>query len=317
MDHRDNRLNRWEEGARGVLTHCHVAVWGGDRRQLEVIEQLVQNDATVSLVGFDAVSWPEGVVQIHQPDGLEGATVDALVLPVSGVQPDGQVEATYAQQPLYLYREHLLHFRPSTVVYTGIASMTLLRLCQEASLRCVPLLDRDDVAIYNSIPTAEGLVQLVIEQTEHTIHGACVVVLGFGRTGMTICRTFSALGAHVVVGVHTAEQRARAIEMGLHTFDPLIEEVLCAQVSQAEVIINTVPAPLMTADVLAHVRTQSFIVDIASDPGGVDFRYAQKRQLHARRAPGLPGVCAPKTAGKIIAAALLTLLRQQMLRSSL
>ena len=59
------------------------------------------------------------------------------------------------------------------------------------------LFERDDIAIYNSIPTVEGIIMMAIQQTDYTIHGSHVAVLGLGRTGLTIARTFRALGADV------------------------------------------------------------------------------------------------------------------------
>ena len=36
-----------------MLTEMHIAVIGGDARQLEVIHKLVELDAKLSLIGFD------------------------------------------------------------------------------------------------------------------------------------------------------------------------------------------------------------------------------------------------------------------------
>jgi dipicolinate synthase subunit A len=56
----------------------------------------------------------------------------------------------------------------------------------------------------------------------------------------------------------------------------------------------------------------ALIIDLASKPGGTDFRYAEKRGIKALLAPGLPGIVAPKTAGQIIAKTLSRLVSEQM-----
>ena len=53
----------------------------------------------------------------------------------------------------------------------------------------------DEIAIANSIPTAEGAVQLAMERLPITIHGANALVLGFGRCGVTLARLLKAMGA--------------------------------------------------------------------------------------------------------------------------
>jgi len=52
---------------------------------------------------------------------------------------------------------------------------------------------------------------------------------------------------------------------------------------------------------LEKVARDAVIVDLASIPGGTDFEYAQMLGIKALLAPGLPGIVAPKTAGRILA----------------
>ena len=48
----------------------------------------------------------------------------------------------------------------------------LKNLCCAHGIELVELFDRDDVAIYNSIPTAEGALMMAIQNTDITIHGS-------------------------------------------------------------------------------------------------------------------------------------------------
>ena len=82
----------------------------------------------------------------------------------------------------------------------------------------VLLFSRDDVAIYNSIPTVEGTIMMAIQHTDFTIHGSNVAVLGLGRVGMSVARTFHLLGSKVKVGARKTEHIARITEMGLSPF---------------------------------------------------------------------------------------------------
>jgi dipicolinate synthase subunit A len=58
----------------------------------------------------------------------------------------------------------------------------------------------------------------------------------------------------------------------------------------------------------------TLIIDLASKPGGTDFRYAEKRGIKALLAPSLPGIVAPKTAGQILANALGLLIQGEFLK---
>jgi dipicolinate synthase subunit A len=165
------------------------------------------------------------------------------------------------------------------------------------------------VAIYNSIPTVEGAIMMAIQHTDFTIHGSQVAVLGLGRVGMSTARGFQALGAKVKVGARKSEDLARITEMAMAPFH--INE-LANNMIDVDIVINTIPHQVLTASVLAKMPVHTLVIDLASKPGGTDFRYAEKRGIKALLAPSLPGIVAPKTAGKILANALSKLISDDL-----
>lgn len=139
---------------------------------------------------------------------------------------------------------------------------------------------------------------MAMEATKITIHGSQSFVLGLGRCGWTLSRMLQGIGAHVTGVARKPSDLARAVEMGLHTvhFMDLEDEI-----GRAEVIFNTVPHQILDRMMLEKVARDAVIVDLASIPGGTDFEYAQMLGIKAQLAPGLPGIIAPKTAGRILA----------------
>jgi len=281
-----------------MLTGRKFVFIGGDARQLEVIQQVTELDASATLIGYDHMERQFLDTQHVALSAEEFAEADAIVLPIAGMDDDGRVDTKFANSPIYLTTEHFIAARKGTFVFSGIASEKLRSCCCEHSLQLVKLMELDEVAILNSIPTAEGAIALAMQHTDITIHGAQVVVLGFGRCGKTLARTLAALGAHVSVAARNPADAARITEMGLrHISVNLLDQNL----NTADIIFNTLPAPVLTAAVLANVPRACVIIDIASKPGGTDFRYAERRGMTALLAPSLPGLVAPKTAGRIIA----------------
>lgn len=281
-----------------MLTGRRFIFVGGDLRQLEVIQQVVNNDATVTLVGFELCN-RTFTDTTHADLTVETfAGADALVLPVAGMAEDGSVQTRFSREPLILNEHHFAALKPGAKVFTGIARNRLESICSEYGLCLVKLMEQDEVAILNSIPTAEGAIALAMEKTEVTIHDSNVVVLGFGRCGKTLSRTLHALGAHVRVVAKPLPELARIREMGMQDF-PF--ERLLEAVQDADIVFNTIPALVLPAAILKEMRLDAVIIDIASAPGGTDFRYAERRGMTAILAPSLPGIVAPKTAGKIIA----------------
>lgn len=284
-----------------MLTGVRIVFLGGDARQIEVIRKCVDLDATVSAAGFEKWETPcEGVSFAPlSPELL--ADADALVLPAVGCDEEGRIRAVFTDLPLQLLEEHIAAIPAQCTVYTGMAKAYLRKLCQKHERKLVELLNRDDVAIYNSIPTAEGALVMAIQNTDFTIHGSSSLVLGMGRTGFTMANALNGLGARVKVGVRKQEHYARAEAMG---WKPFMTSELAQHAAEADLIFNTIPDLVITARILSRMPRHAVIIDLASAPGGCDFRYAEKRGIKAILAPGLPGIVAPKTAGMIMAGAL-------------
>ena len=288
-----------------MLTGMRILVIGGDARQLEVIDRLATLDAKVILVGFEQLTVAICGTEKAEIMNVEPAEFDAIVLPVSGVSAFGIVEAVFSDKEIILTEDFIAQTKPSCVIYSGIISDYLYGICTRINREVVSLMARDDVAIYNSVPTTEGVLFLAMQNTDITIHDAKVIVLGLGRCGLGLSRVFDLLGAHVSVGVRREEQLARAFEMGLETFHL---RALEQKVENVDICINTIPHLVLTPNVIAKMPPAALIIDIASKPGGTDFRYADKRGVKAILAPGLPGIVAPKTAGRILANVLSQLL---------
>lgn len=288
-----------------MLTGLQVAVLGGDARQLEIIHKLIEMDAKIYVIGFEQLDNNFTSVEKEKMADMDFSLIDAIILPVSGTNVDGEVEAVFSKETVKITEEMLLQTPEHCVVYTGISNSYLDRISNKSDRRLVKLFERDDVAIYNSIPTVEGTIMMAIQHTDITIHQSNVIILGLGRVGMSLARAFHHLGARVKVGARKSADLARITEMGLKPFhiDDLVQEV-----GDVDICINTIPSLVVTASVIAKMPANTLILDIASKPGGTDFRYAEKRGIKALLAPGLPGIVAPKTAGKILANVLTKLL---------
>jgi dipicolinate synthase subunit A len=294
-----------------MLTGMQIAVIGGDARQLEIIRRLTELDARLSLIGFEQLDHAFTGAIKEKIDEVDFSTMDALILPVPGTNLEGQVETIFSNEKVILTSDILGKTPEHCAIYSGITNSYLNGITKEANRTLIQLFERDDVAIYNSIPTVEGTIMMAIQHTDYTIHGSNVAVLGLGRVGMSVARTFAALGAKVKVGARKSEHLARITEMGLTPFhlSNLVDEA-----KDTDILINTAPHLIVTAMVISKLPAHTLIIDLASKPGGTDFRYAEKRGIKALLAPGLPGIVAPKTAGKILANVLAQLLLDDLRR---
>lgn len=276
-----------------------VTVIGGDARQIEVARALSALYKKVSVYGHPPQNLPDTVELVSD---LAQAVSDSkiIVLPISGMNDRGLVRRYQADESID-FGGYFQRLTPKTLLVTGQLPSKWLQIAAEMRVDVLQYAEDDEIAILNSIPTAEGAVQIAMEELPTTIHGSTVVVIGFGRVGTTTARVFKSLGARVIVSARRGALLARAIELGL---DTVYQRDLVTVLPSADIIINTVPAQVLGEEELAKVRPEALIIDLASPPGGTDFEEAKRLKLKAILTPGLPGKVAPKTAGKILASAI-------------
>jgi dipicolinate synthase subunit A len=254
---------------------------------------------TIKVYGHSHVELP---VQVQECNSLESTleTANTVILPISGINAAGMVRGYQTDQFIDFGRS-FSHLSPGTLLVTGSLASRWLEVAAKNQIRVIQYAEDDTIAILNSIPTAEGAVQIALEQLPITIHGTRVLVAGFGRVGTTVARTFQGMGAQVTVAARRLELLARAKEIGYAT---VIWQQMETVLSTMQIIINTVPAVVFDETLLKVTAPEALIIDLASAPGGVDFDSAKTLGRKAIFAPGLPGKVAPQTAGKILALAI-------------
>ncbi len=287
------------------LTGLKAGIIGGDRRELEVAAVFHGLGAEVRAV---CLPWPDDASFASNRLEEVLAWADLLLAPVGGVDKFGQVSYTIVegQEPPRLTAEALRHVPPGTPLFIGQATPGLRQACTEQGVRLIEFRETDEFAWRNAVPTAEGALEMALRLTDHTLHGSRCLVLGFGRSGSVLARTLHGLGARVEVLARDGIDLARAYALDLSAL-PLSE--LRGAAADADVVFNTIPAAVLREDVLQRMRRGAVIVDIASAPGGTDFAAARRMGISAHLAPGLPGITAPRTAGRIVADTVLSLLR--------
>lgn len=273
---------------------ARIAIVGGDQRELTLAGFLVKDGYDVRLCGFEKhVHLPAQSFSVLQE---AVANVDAVILPLAGIQDNGCPRCPYSENPPVIDEAFFSALPKGIPVFIGWAREAIKKLA--GSVRLVEVADDDELAILNSIPTAEGAIAIAMERTPITIHGSSSLVIGLGRCGLSLARMLGAIGARVSIAARKAADLARAQEMG---FESCSLANLNQIVHSIDIIFNSAPAKVLTAEVLSHARQCQLIVDIASSPGGTDFAAAEKLGIPAVLAPGLPGKVAPVTAGTILA----------------
>lgn len=289
----------------GSLQSLGILVAGGDEREIHLARRLIELGARVWMAGFPPALLPEGAVAA--PGIAEvSAEVGAILCPLSGTDAQGLIRTRMdPASALRLDETTLGAYRPGTVLMIGSARPMVRELAQRRGLRLVELLRDEALALLNAVPTAEGAIALAMANMRITLHDSQALVIGLGRCGQQILRLLLAFGAHVTAVGFDRLEAARGFVWGVPVVEPPAIERAAAG---ADVVFNTAPVVTLTEPVLARMRRDAVIVDIASEPGGTDFQAAQRLGLRAIHAVALPGRVAPVTAGRILASVIPDLL---------
>lgn len=271
-----------------------VSVIGGDLRQLTLAKLLAADGYDTVIYGFTKDISTDGLARTT--DLAYALSCDIVILPVPVTFDSKTINMPYSDTELTI-DECIKMLNPLSLVFGGRISKDMSQQLTARSIMHLDYMTRGELAIRNAVPTAEGAIEIAVSQTPITIHGSKCLVMGYGRIGKILSRSLYGLGAVTYV------EARKYVDLALiesHGMIPLTLSEAKNRIGEFDIIFNTIPAQILTYDILKNVRPDSLIIDLASKPGGVDFDAAKELNLCVIWALSLPGRVAPVTAGIII-----------------
>lgn len=271
-----------------------IAIVAGDAREQEIARCAVKAGAKVRAYGFP---WPEqgieGVYHASGPaDALKGA--DIALFPIPGITAEGALFAPKAPQKIVPSREMLAGMRKPGHIILGWADANLKGHCEALGITLHEYEWDVDLMLLRGPAIVEGVLKVIIENTEITIHKSNVCLVGQGTIGSLLTHTLIGLGAHVHVAARNPVQRAAAYAAGA---EALTLEQLPEVLPRMDIVIGSVPKRLLNRDQLALLPKHALLVDVAAPPGTIDRDAAAELGLKAVWARGM-GARAPVTVGR-------------------
>ena len=284
-----------------------LGVVGGDLRVLTAARELAAHGFETAMFGIDTCEGDCGDVTRCAALSSAICGAAAVILPLPAMADEERVRCPLTKKTILL-REILALMTPAQLLLGGRVSAAARREAAAAGISLLDYYDREELKVSNAIPTAEGALAIAMSEVPYTIHGARCLVIGYGRVGKTLARLLHAVGAKVTVSARRHEDFAWIEADGCQSIHT---DALCQSISAFDLIFNTVPSAVLDADVLSQIRPGVPVIELASEPGGIDRAYAQAHGLRTIFAMSLPGKCAPVTAGRIMEESILHILQAQ------
>lgn len=184
------------------------------------------------------------------------------------------------------------------MLFAGMISSKVKNHCSQNQIEYFDFMEDDCIAIANGIATAEGAIMEAIVRSPGNLHGSNCLVLGFGRCAKTLAMKLKGLEANVSISARKASDLALANALG---FGTISMDRLKDTLSSYDYIFNSIPALVLDACLLNKISKEAVIIDIASAPGGLDYKKAKELGLNASLCLGIPGKVSPKASAQILA----------------
>lgn len=278
-----------------------IAVIGGDMRQVAAARQLLKNEFDVYLFGFNKESlYKDAKLAQSAKDALSGAKIVLLGLPASD---DYGINC----EPSLSIKSFVSLLDEDAIVTGGKLSVALKKALDEKNVRYADYLVREEFAVLNAVPTAEGAIEIAMRHMPRTLNKMKCLVVGFGRIGKVLAKMLSGIGADVTCSARKCPDIAWIRAYG---YTPVQTGDIAEMAHEYPLIFNTVPHMIFDEKVLKMVRGDALIIDLASSPGGVDFETAKKLGINVIWALALPGKASPESAGEIIADTVMNIINE-------
>ena len=271
----------------------NISIIGGDLRIVRLAQMYANERNRVYTYGLEKYfkeSTDENIIVCEElQKAIDESKIIISAIPFS---KDGiNVNAPYADKTINIEE---LEGKLSNKVFIagGIPKKDYKR-----QIKIIDLLKNEKLTILNAIPTVEGTIKIAIDKREETIYESNVLICGFGRIGKILCDKFRALGSNVYCVARkesdlTWIREKRCVPLEYCEIEKIAHKI--------DILINTVPTMVIDKEKLEFFNKKVLMIDVASNPGGIDKEYANKIGIQVITALGIPGKETPLTAAKYI-----------------
>ena len=231
--------------------------------------------------------------------------VEVVIGPIPFSSDGKYINTPFGEKQITI--RELMHSLNAKILIAGSITPDIYELANDEYIEIIDIMKREELAVLNTISTAEGTIEIAIANTNKILHGSKVLILGFGRIGKVLARKLAGLSAKVTCAARKDEDLAWIRAYGHNMINI---NILGENLSEYDIIINTVPHMILNSDRLNYVREDCLLIDLASNPGGIDKKVAKDKNLKLIWALALPGKVAPVTTAEFIKDTIYNILKE-------
>ena len=273
------------------------AIIGVDLRIIKLVEMLANEENEIYVYGLEKADDIKNKQNIIHCDSIKKAiqNVEIVIGPIPFSSNGITINAPFSEKDITV--REMMHVINAKVLIAGGISPEVYGMANDEYIEIIDIMKREELAVLNTIATAEGTIQIAIENTNKILHGSEVLILGFGRIGKVLARKLAGLSVKVTCAARKDEDLAW-IEAYGHKSTNI--NSIGENLGQYDIIINTVPHMILNQERLQYLKEDCLLIDLASNPGGIDKKAVKDKKIKFVWALSLPGKVAPTTSAEFI-----------------
>ena len=273
------------------------AIIGGDLRTIKLAVMLAKEQNQVYVYGLEKAEELKNIKNIEQCESIKKTIqeVEIVIGPIPFSSNGKTINMPFSDKEISI--REMMHVINAKVLIAGGITPEVYEMANDEYIEIIDIMKREELAVLNTIATAEGTIQVAIENTNKIIHGSEILILGFGRIGKVLARKLAGLSAKVTCAARKDEDLAWIQAYG-HKATNI--NSLGENLKLYDIIINTVPHIILNEERLKYIKKDCLLIDLASNPGGIDKKAVKDNKLKFVWALSLPGKVAPITTAEFI-----------------
>ena len=270
----------------------NISIIGGDLRIVKLADMLSSDGYKVYTYGLEQARMSNAIEKCNSIEEVTSKS-NIIVSSIPLTSDEINVNTPFSKSKIKI--ADVAQYVKGKTFIAGRIEDNLYEYFKDAKV--IDLLKREELTVLNTISTAEGAIQIAMEESTKTLHGSKILVMGFGRVSKILSNMLKGIGADVYCETRTTVNCAWIKAYG---YKPILLDELDDKLGNFDIIVNTIPHIVLNKDRLKLLKRDCLIIDIASNPGGVDRRSAKELGVKLIWALSLPGRVAPITSAEFI-----------------
>ena len=276
----------------------NFTVIGGDLRISTLAKLLAEDGNNVFVYGMENANFIEENTKIIKCKSVEEAIKSSNIIigSIPFSKSKNEMYAIFSEEHIQI--DELIKGDNSKKIFiAGSISEDSKEILEKNYMEVVDIMEYEQLAILNTIATAEGAIEVAIKNTDTILHGKNVLILGFGRVAKIVAKKFQGLSANITCAARKPSDFAWITALGYNLIDINTIET---EFWDFDIVINTVPKIIVDKDRMKFMKKNVLLIDLASEPGGFGKNDAKTLDLKLICALALPGKIAPVTSAEFI-----------------